>query len=312
VETHLARGYYFYHCHRNYEEALAEFLLGMQIQPEHADLQNGIAAVQRRLGKLPEALESFQKAFRLDPRSHMKAFDIALTFGMLRQLDSTLEYLDYAIALKPTEPLCYIYKAWLYILAAGDTEGARRVLEDAQPVADLRQSEYYWWLTRIIYPDYGAHLGRRPDEGDRSAYYIHQGRLFHLQNAAQLQTAYYDSARVLLEALVMKQSDAARYFSWLGQAYAGLGQATQAKAAGDRAMELLPVARDAFDAPFLMVNYAESLVMLGDYAKATDQLESLLAMHGFVSVPYLKIDPLWRPLHGTPRFEALIADSSAT
>ena len=82
------------------------------------------------------------------------------------------------------------------------------------------------------------------------------------------------------------------------------------RACGEEA--LANEADDAFDAPFLMVNFAESLVMIGDYEEATGLLERLLSTHGFVSIPYLRIDPLWQPLHGTPGFEALIADSTAS
>jgi serine/threonine protein kinase len=42
-------------------------------------------------------------------------------------------------------------------------------------------------------------------------------------------------------------------------------------------------------------------------ARALAQLESLLSRPGWISVPWLRMDPRWRPLHANPHFEALLA-----
>ena len=74
---------------------------------------------------------------------------------------------------------------------------------------------------------------------------------------------------------------------------------------GQRAVELLPTTRDAFDALFLVINLAETLVILGEYGAAVQQLEFLLSIPGFGSGPYLKLAPLWEPLHDHPEWLAL-------
>ncbi|MCH7879022.1 MAG: hypothetical protein IH914_06900 [candidate division Zixibacteria bacterium] len=77
------------------------------------------------------------------------------------------------------------------------------------------------------------------------------------------------------------------------------------------AVERLPTSRDTFDALFLILNYAEVLLLFGEYDQAIDQLESLLLIPGFISEPYLRIDPLWKPLWGRKNFEALLQKVSA-
>ena len=44
----------------------------------------------------------------------------------------------------------------------------------------------------------------------------------------------------------------------------------------------------------------------GDYDKACDELELVLAMPSVISTKWLEIDPLYAPLRGYPRFEALL------
>jgi hypothetical protein len=60
----------------------------------------------------------------------------------------------------------------------------------------------------------------------------------------------------------------------------------------------------------MVVSLAEAMVMLGHYDEAVAQLEYLLTLPGFVSVPYMKVDPLWRPLENHPGFRTLLASDS--
>ena len=52
---------------------------------------------------------------------------------------------------------------------------------------------------------------------------------------------------------------------------------------------------------------AESYVMVGEYDAALEQLAWLLRHPSYVSVPLLRVDPLWAPLRSHPRFQALLA-----
>jgi serine/threonine protein kinase len=108
VEGHLARGYIFYHCEQDYDRALEQFRTALHGSPNHSDLYSAVAAVQRRQGNLAEAVDNFKTCFTLDPRSRLKAFDVALTYGMMRQFENANEYLDKALTLAPDWPLAYI------------------------------------------------------------------------------------------------------------------------------------------------------------------------------------------------------------
>jgi hypothetical protein len=46
--------------------------------------------------------------------------------------------------------------------------------------------------------------------------------------------------------------------------------------------------------------------MVGEYNDAIDIIESLLSKPGLLSIPLLRLDPAWNPLHNNSRFQKLI------
>jgi serine/threonine protein kinase/tetratricopeptide (TPR) repeat protein len=309
VYGRLALGYYYYHCESDYDQALEEFTLAYTTQPNNAELYAAIAPIQRRLGLLEPAVENFLTALELDPLSNLKAFDVGLTYGLMRQYGEARLYLDRTILLCPDWPLPYVYKAWLHIIDNGDIEGAKAALREAGGRADLSRSQYYWWLARIVETDYQKVLDQTRPGPDTAAYYLHCAQMNRLMGRAESERSYADSARMILEAKVERHPDDARFHSHLGLAYAGLRLKPDAIRHGERAVELLPTTRDAFDAPFLVMNLAETMVIFGEHDGAIRQLEFLLEIPGFVSVPYLQLDPLWRPLRGHPGFKQLLTEA---
>ncbi len=305
VEGHLAMGYCHY-CEMNYPEALKEFAIVQKLQPNNRYLYNAIGAVQRRQGNLKESVENFSRALELDPLSYLRAFDVALTYGLMRQYGKAEEYLDRTILLAPDWPLPYVYRAWIYILRDGDVKEAREILSSAAGYVNFSTSKYYWWLERIVDDDYAEVIRATAPGTDTAAYYIHCAQMYRLMNQADREYAYSDSARIMLERRLSAGQEEARYHSYLGLAYAGMRQKEPAIFHGRKAVELLPTSRDAFDAIFLMVDLAEIMVIFGEYDEAVSQLENLLSIPGFISVSYLKLDPLWKPLRDNPRFQQLL------
>ena len=76
---------------------------------------------------------------------------------------------------------------------------------------------------------------------------------------------------------------------------------------GERAINLLPVSKDAVDGALLPANLARIHVLLGEPEKAIDQLEILFSRPGPLSANWLKADPFWDPLRESPRFQRLAA-----
>jgi TolB-like protein/Flp pilus assembly protein TadD len=301
----LALGYCYYHCNRDFDSALKQLQTGLVLHPGHSDLHNAIAAVRRRQGKLTESLQGFTEALRLDPRSHLKAFDVGLTLGMLRRYPEAKTYLDRTVLLAPDYALAHIYRAWLPVLSQGDTTESRRMVQEAMAMTDLTRSRYYWWLLRILQPG-GDSPGTLTAQSDTTSYYLFRSRAARAGGRSAQERIYADSARLILEPRVARQPDDAHYQSALGIAYAGLHQMDSALAHGRRAVDLLPNSREAFDAPFLLLNLAEILTVFGQADQAIERLELVMSIPGFASEAYLRLDPLWEPLRAHPRFQQLL------
>ena len=79
---------------------------------------------------------------------------------------------------------------------------------------------------------------------------------------------------------------------------------------GRKAVDLLPVSRDAFTGPHVIGSLAEIYTLVGDHDAAIDQLAYLLSIPSDMTVHILKLNPVWDPLREHPRFKELLAKYS--
>ena len=88
-----------------------------------------------------------------------------------------------------------------------------------------------------------------------------------------------------------------------------LGHKEDALRFAHKAVELLPESRDAFRGPELGQRLAFVYAWTGDKDRAIAELTRLLRVPGFgLNVHYLRRSAWSAPLHGDPRFEALLKD----
>jgi tetratricopeptide (TPR) repeat protein len=116
----------------------------------------------------------------------------------------------------------------------------------------------------------------------------------------------FESARGVAEQSLRESPDTAARHGLLGQILAGLGQKEAAIAEGRRAVELLPESRDAFDGPSATVLLAQIYAQTGEADQALQLLDHSLNTPNGITVPILKLDPVWDPLRNDPRFQALV------
>jgi hypothetical protein len=81
----------------------------------------------------------------------------------------------------------------------------------------------------------------------------------------------------------------------------------EAIAEGQRAVEMLPVSKDAMDGPTLLINLAVVYTWTGQLDQAFKELStSAKTPHG-IYYGQLKKSSLWDPLRKDPRFDELLA-----
>jgi hypothetical protein len=88
-----------------------------------------------------------------------------------------------------------------------------------------------------------------------------------------------------------------------------LGRKEEALREGRRAVELLPVEKDAVTGVFGVECLALIAAWVGDKGFAFEQLESIIRLPNNLSYGNLKLMPFWDPLRGDPRFEKLLEEA---
>jgi len=317
IEGHIAMGWYYYLCWLDYNNALTEFRYALRLQPDNAEAVGGIGYIYRRQGKFQEALDYLRKALEISPRDNTLNNSFAGTLILLRRYNQSEQYVQKTILLAPDWRESYTAKALLYLLWSGDIEKARSVLKQADQ-QNIRVETGYDIFCPIFIEIAGANYEKaiqliknmKTGVCDYQFFYIPNdiflAEIYGLTNNTKSKIAYYDSARVLLQSKLKEFPDDARMHSSLGIAYAGLGEKEKAIKEGERGVELLPISKEAWNGFYREMDLAKIYTKVGEYDLAIDKIDYLLSIPGELSVPYIQIDPVWRPLLHIPRFQKVL------
>ncbi|MFQ5652393.1 MAG: hypothetical protein ACE5IY_20880, partial [bacterium] len=318
ADAHLALGYYFAGGYGQYDRAQKEFAMALEQQPNHSEVFLAIGRTQWNQGKFREALPNLEKAAELRPRAGSIACHIGGTNLALHNYPEANRFHDRAVSLTPDRSCPYYCKAWIYLRWQGSTQKARAVLEEASQKVGLEESPSIlrpWVMLDVFDGNYQEALDRLSLGSSeafefQSYYYIPKAllyaQIYGLMNRPQLEQAYYDSARSLMEIRLQERPGEARFHSSFGIAYAGLGRKEQAIREGKLATELVPVSKDAVAGPYRVENLARIYVMVGEYDAAIELLDYLLSIPMLQFYPLLELDPIWAPLRDHPRFQKLL------
>jgi DNA-binding SARP family transcriptional activator/TolB-like protein/Flp pilus assembly protein TadD len=315
-EAHIALGYYHYWGHLAYDRALVAFRTAQRFQPDNAELLEALANVRRRQGALKEAIASFSRGLELDPRSGIFAFNLAQTLWLAGDPAQAEHYFDRAISLTPDFAAAYWNKARLYLNSEGSTQKGRAALEPPTAPRGDRFILYHAALIDVFEGKYDSALDRvdslAAEAFDNQWRFVPKGELrgqiYDLLSRPDLRRAHYNAARLVAERRVRDQPDEANFRSALGIAYAGLGRRVEAIREARKAVELLPVSKEAWRGLYRLEDLGRVHVMVGQYDAALQALERLVSLPGGRSIPFLKLDPAWNPIRNHPRFRALFAE----
>jgi tetratricopeptide (TPR) repeat protein len=308
-------GYYHYYIEQDHEAALERFQAAERARPDDAEIKSAIAFVWRRQGRFAEGIERLEEAFALSPRNAQIPALIGEFAQMTREYEKSVEYLDKSIALAPDEYWPYVQKVQTLWLSREDLDEARRILESIPDSASETLVLFLGWtdLSRME-RDFDRTLAVQEEAA--SEWYTHQTMTIPkslviaeaLGYKGDLEGAHseYQAALEAVEAALIDRPEDYRLHSSRGVALAGLGRRDEAIAAGQRAIELMPIEKDLYIGGQFIHDMALIYAMLGEAEEALEQLDRLLSIPAKFSVMMLKKDPRWDSLRDHPRYQDLI------
>jgi DNA-binding winged helix-turn-helix (wHTH) protein/TolB-like protein/Flp pilus assembly protein TadD len=311
-EAHLAMGVLYYLGRHDYARALEEFNVAASGLPNNPALLGFIADVHRRQGKWADAWAEIDRANSLDPRNYGVALQLGDTLMFLREYQRADAAFQRATDLMPDSIHPYLRRFWNYLAWDGSTTRAAQVLGE-MPVPDYAETAFFRFYSSFCNHDYrGAleALSSAPREVSIEPFgTIHEGLLEYMGHEALRDSAQARQSCAATLAMLKSQESRRlndpRLQAELALASAGLGLRSEALAAAARAVALCPVDQDAVEGPVYLLEQAFVQAHLGESEAAVRNLERLLALPGFVSLRWLRLDPSWAPLRNAPAFQAL-------
>ena len=318
-EAHLALGSSYYYGDNNYDAALKEFEIARRGLPNESEVYLSIGAIQRRQGKWDESTANLEKAVSLNPKDIWALQNLTFNYQMLRNYDAANKTIDRALALNPTafDPL--EVKSQLAIADKGDFSVVEKAFEAAKssPMTNEQKLKTVGARAEIFL------LERKYREGLQQAESLPDKELASLpgdlwgkyycigfaRKALQDELGARDAflkAKSVAEEQLKRSPDTAKLHIQLAKALAYLGEKDAALAEAQRATELQPESRDAFEGPAITEGVAQVYAILGDNDRAIEILDGLLSRPSAVTVQGLKVNPIWDPLRSDPRFQGLI------
>jgi len=319
-EGHLALGFSYYYGDNNYDAALKEFEIAQRGLPNESEVYLAIGAIQRRQGKWAESTENLEKAASLNPKDTWPLQNLALNYEMLRNFDAANKTVDRALQINPTGLGLWQIKVKLAIGEKGDFSVYEDAMEKGKsfPISNeerlkivgdeanlLLLTRKYDQLLQLAekFPDDA--FARMP--GSLAMKYFALGIARKgLGDEAAARAAFLKAKDILAEQVKQKPDDAdlrvqlAKMLAWLGEKDAAIAEA-------QRAMDLRPESKDAFEGPPITEQAAQVYAIIGDNARAIELLDGLLSRPSEVTLPTLKVNPAWDPLRNDPAFQALFA-----
>jgi TolB-like protein len=318
-EAHLARAEHLYLGHRDFERARSELETARQTLPNDARLFELKGYIERRRpgGNQEDALRNLKRAVDLDPRNFFLLQQTAVSCGYLLRYAEEEAILDSALAIEPNNPETKMMRAEVEFDWKADTRPFHQLIGElrAKGPGEIQSVADSWLTCALAERDLAAStsaLAALGNNGPGNETVTYSPRFMEGLIARMIQddaTARSDftAARIEQQKLVLAHPDDAGALCVLGLIDAALGRKEEALAEGRRAIELLPVEKDAISGTRIIEALAKIAAWVGDNNLACEQLGRASRLPNRSSYGELKLLPWWDPLRGDPCFEKIVA-----
>lgn len=317
-EAHLALGRYYGHGEGSrpgidYERGMAEYEIAERDLPHNAEIHIAIGKLLRHLGKWEQSNSRFERAAALEP-NNMEAWQRLYGNHLrTRNYPAAADALRRVILISPNSWQSECNRAWLEVFWKEDVSGLRRLRtptgsrpEEAFVTERFSIQMFLGNYTEaerlLLHSSQETFAWREVAETPKA---ILLGELYQRTGDERKAHEQFSAALSFVERNLEERSHDPFVHLAAAQVYAGLGRKEEAVRLAERAAEMLPVARDALYGPPVLDRLAEIYVSVGEGERALPIIAHSLKLPCGIHPGSLRLDPVWQPLRGDPRFERL-------
>jgi TolB-like protein len=319
-DAHFASALHFYYGYLNYDRAREELGIALQSMPNNARIFELNGYIDRRQARWNDALRNLERAVELDPQNNDILFGTGFTYLCARDYKRAREIANLQLALPTKTNYSRLLPVWIDFHEQARTGPWHAVLdkileENPASARDLTRGRFFVSLYErdsvaaeiaLATLDYPV-MNARGIGAVKFVPAYARGLVARMKGDAAAAYAAFSAARAEQEEAVHAAPDDASKLCFLGLIDASLGRKEEALREGRGAVELLPSTKDALNGTEVLYFYAVICAWTERRDEAIQQLETLAKLQAGVSYGEIRLDPLWDPLRGDPRFEKIVA-----
>jgi TolB-like protein/tRNA A-37 threonylcarbamoyl transferase component Bud32 len=332
-EAHLALGWHLYAGYSDYGRARAELALAQQSLPNNPQVYELAGSIDSSQRRYADAIHNLERASELDPRNLPYLITLSSIYAFLHDYDEWAKIMDRIVALYPEGRPGWIFRAYVELARRADSRPVRAAIERILTNEPGSEKDPFVVSHRYILALYdrdwdaaGSLAVALPQKKSLEWTFPSQpGRDFWVGVVARLKGdetsahAAFMRARAQQEDEIRGHPDDVTLLSELGVVDAGLGRKEEALSEGRRAIELASSAKDGAEVeikaeqtqqvtdPYVKICFAIICAWTGERELALEQLEALTKTPGQYNYGDFRLNPVWDPLRGDPRFEKIVA-----
>jgi TolB-like protein/Tfp pilus assembly protein PilF/predicted Ser/Thr protein kinase len=318
-EAHLARGEHLYRGYLDYPGALAELETARQTLPNDARLFELKGYIERRRpgGNQEEALRNLERAIELDPRNFLVLQQTALSYDYLGRYADEGAVLDRMLTILPDDAPTKATRATIELNWKADIRPLRQLINElrAKGHGAIHSVADSWLVCALAERDPAAAANALAALGENnlgntipsySPRFV-EGLIARMAKDDTKARVAFAAARAEQEKLVYGDPNDAGALCMLGLIDAALGRKEEALHEGRRAVELVPMEKDAINGTRVIGVLANIAAWAGDNQLACEYLATAIRPPSEINYGELKLLPFWDPLRGDPCFEKIVA-----
>ena len=318
-EGHVALGLYYGRLARQYDIATKEYDVARQGAPNDVQIIYGVAHVQMKQGQFRAAISNWERAVSLDPMNWNMYDNLSNAYSAVGMSAAAERAARREMKLVPAGTaerfMLEQHWGWDYLDLTGSFEKLDDILARNASVEDpngsIAAARFDVRMAQRNYTDAEKAIASSPVtifetfQGPRATKNFFFGQVAAAQGDMEKAKPFFEKELEFARKELNEAPESEPRHAQVGLICAWLGEKQEAIAEGKRAVELMPISKDAVDGPAWEVNLAQIYAIVGESDKAMDLLEKAVVTPCSINITVLKFWS-WDMLHNNARFQKLV------